>query len=120
MSPKGPKYRWEIAMDLALFDYNFKYEADYVMKKPEYLTWTMLQEGAEPAPGFWKLMESEGKTLMFNGTTADLRKMGWILGYAVKTEPTLEHALLGCQALVAINSIKKEIENPSKSAPQGK
>jgi len=116
---QGPRYHWEIAMDLALFDYSYNYDADYVMHKPEYMTWVMHQEGSQPAPGFWKLIENENKTLIFLGTTADLRQMGMILSYAIKTEPTLEHALLGCQALVTLNNLKDRIGKVC-AGPKGK
>ncbi len=116
MGAKGPKYHWEIGMDLAIFDYSFKYDTECILKKPDYVTCETFQEGAQPAQGFSRLIASDGKTLFFNGSTADLRKMGWILSYAVKTEPTLEHALLGCQALVGINALKKEIEKKPKAS----
>jgi len=112
---KGPRYFWEIAIDLMVLNYSYNYQAEYVMKPPESITWNMTQENAQSVTGFWRLVESEDKTLLFNGSTADLRKMGAILSYALKVEPTLEHAILGCQSLVNISTLKSEIEKQAKA-----
>ncbi|OGP56866.1 MAG: hypothetical protein A2V67_18425 [Deltaproteobacteria bacterium RBG_13_61_14] len=72
----------------------------------------MIPRAAGDAPGFWRFIPLEGgkSCLIFNGATADIRAMGWIPRYALKVEPTLEHALIGSQGAIAINASKDHIQ----------
>jgi len=107
---KGPKYRVEVSTNLLFLEYSYQYEPEYVLTPPELLTYVNSSQTGNPTRGFTKLVEFGSKTLLFSGSTADIRAMSRVLNYALTKEPTLEHAIEGSQALVNTNSLKKEIE----------
>jgi len=111
---KGPKYHWEIDMDLGIFHYKYGYDAEYEIKAPYLARWSIPIKDKPPAQGFWKLIPVDSQTLIFNGSTADLRSMGWLLRAMLKIEPTFEHALLTSQSLVNISYITDEIEKKAR------
>ncbi len=112
---KGPRYRWDIDMDLGIFHYRYSYEAEYELNPPSYAKWMIPRENAGDIQGFWQLQEENNYTLIFNGSTADLRAMGWLLRALLRIEPTFEYALLGSQALVNISAVKDEIEKRAQA-----
>jgi ribosome-associated toxin RatA of RatAB toxin-antitoxin module len=109
----GPIYDWEVSMDLVFLEYKSEYTFDYNFDRPSQITWMMpLKTGGE-VQGFWRFIPIEGGSscLVFNGSTADIREMGWLPRYALKVEPTLEYALLGSQGTLTINSVKERIHS---------
>ena len=107
---KAPRYRWDIDMDLGIFHYRYSYEAEYEFDPPYFTRWMITRENAGNIEGFWQLQQENHQTLIFNGSTADLRAMSWLLRALLRIEPTFEYALLGCQSLVNISGVKQEIE----------
>lgn len=99
-------------MDLVFIDYNHKYDLEYLENFPQGMTFMIDRPCCGPAQGFWQFIpiEQGKKSLIFNGSTVDVRSMGVIVRTALKLEPTLEYALLGSQALLGINSLKDRIQ----------
>ena len=115
---KGPLYFWAVEMNLAFLTYKYDYTLEYELDRPRQIAW-QIPRSAGPAPGFWRFIPLDGgRALIFNGSTADIAAMGFLPRYALKVEPTLEHALIGSQAAIAINSAKDHIEKPA--AKQGR
>ena len=102
-------------MDLGIFHYRYSYEAEYELNPPCSAKWMIPRENAGDIQGFWQLQEENNYTLIFNGSTADLRAMGWLLRALLRIEPTFEYALLGSQALVNISAVKDEIEKRAQA-----
>jgi ribosome-associated toxin RatA of RatAB toxin-antitoxin module len=113
---KGPRYFWSVEMNLAFLTYRYEYTLDYELDRPDQIRWMIPREAGD-APGFWRFIPLEGgrSCLIFNGATADVRAMGWIPRYALKVEPTLEHALIGSQGAIAINASKDHIQSLTAS-----
>ena len=103
-------YRWDFDLNLGFVHYRFQRTWEYKFYPPEKIIWEIERKQAPKAKAFWKLIPSgKEKTLIFYGSTADLRQLGFIVRYALKVEPTLEYAILACQSMATINSVKKEL-----------
>jgi len=113
----GDTYRWELLFNLAFFKYTQNYQATYQFSPPELITWEMPRPCCGPVQCFWKLIPLEGKTLIFNGSSVDIRSLGFIPKYALEKEPTLEHAAFASQAIVVINSMKQRILEKNLGQP---
>jgi ribosome-associated toxin RatA of RatAB toxin-antitoxin module len=113
---KGPKYYWYVEMNLAFLTYKYEYNLEYQMNRPRQITW-MIPRAAGDTPGFWQFvpLDQGQHCLIFNGATADIRAMGFIPRYALKVEPTLEHALIASQGTIAINATKDYIQQQIKN-----
>ncbi len=109
----GPIYDWEVSMDMVFLEYQSEYTLDYNFDRPSQITWIMPRKTGGNIQGFWRFIPVEGGSscLIFNGSTADIRDMGWLPRYALKVEPTLEYALLGSQGTLTINSTKERINS---------
>ncbi len=106
----GETYRWDLEFDLAGFKFSQSPQWQYRFSPPGLVSWQIDRPCCGPAPGFWKLIPLENKTIVFNGTTTDLRSIGRIPKYALSVEPTLEYASLASQGVLVLNSIKDKIE----------
>jgi len=113
----GETYRWELLFNLAFFRYTQDYEVTYQFTPPELITWQMPRPCCGPVSCFWKLIPLENKTMIFTGSSADVRSLGFIPKYALEKEPTFEHAALASQALVVINSMKQRISEKNLGQP---
>jgi ribosome-associated toxin RatA of RatAB toxin-antitoxin module len=113
---KGPKFFWAVEMNLAFLTYKYEYELEYELDRPRRINW-MIPRTAGDAPGFWQFVPlDQGRhCLIFNGSTADIRAMGLIPRYALKTEPTLEHALIASQGTIGISATKDYIQQQTKA-----
>lgn len=100
--------------------YGYSYNPEFILNPKDSLQWTPGVQDNARVNGFWRLINMGAKSLLFYGTTADIRAMGRIPRYALSKEPTLEHAILGSQALINISAIKKEIEKRAKKGAKAK
>jgi len=105
----GDTFQWELEFDLAFFRYLQTPLWTYNYSAPELITWDILRPCCGRVQGFWKLLPLGDQTLIFNGSSADIRSMGFIPRYALDKEPTLEHAALASQALLVVNAMKQRI-----------
>lgn len=112
MGAEGPRYFWAVELNLAFLTYRYEYELEYLLTRPAEIRWQIPRQ-AGPAPGFWRFIPLAGgeECLIFNGATADIRAMGLVPRYALKVEPTLEHALIASQGVMTINATKERIRS---------
>jgi ribosome-associated toxin RatA of RatAB toxin-antitoxin module len=106
----GEKYKWDLEYDLAFLKYTDTQEWQYRFSEPESVSWQIARPCCGPAPGFWKLIPRDNKTIIFYGTTGDIRSLGQLPKYALKVEPTLEYAAFTSESLLVINSMKSRIQ----------
>ena len=106
----GDTYKWDLEYDLAFLKYTDTQEWQYRFSEPDYVSWQIARPCCGPAPGFWKLIPRDNKTIFFYGTTGDIRSLGSLPKYAMKVEPTLEYAAFTSESLLVINSMKKRIQ----------
>ena len=106
----GDTYQFDTEFNLAGVKFDQSDQWTYQFASPEQVSWQIARPCCGAAPGFWKLIPLGDKTIVFNGTTADIRALGRIPRYALSVEPTLEYATLASQGLLVINSIKSRIE----------
>jgi len=111
----GPMYHWEVVTNLGFLEYAYNYDAEFVLTPQESVRWNSKGEMSAGARGFWKFIPAGSRTLVFTGTTADLRAMGRIPRYALSKQPTLEHGIMASQSLLNINALKKRIEKNAKT-----
>jgi ribosome-associated toxin RatA of RatAB toxin-antitoxin module len=110
-SAKGADtYKWNLEYDLAFIKYTDVQQWQYSFAAPEYVSWQIARPCCGPATGFWKLVPKDNKTIMFYGTTGDIRSLGQLPKYALKVEPTLEYAAFTSESLLVVNSMKKRIQ----------
>jgi len=112
--PSGPRYFWTVEMNLVFLTYKYQYTLEYQMHRPREMDW-MIPGPAGAVPGFWRFipLEDGQSCLIFNGSTADIRAMGWLPRYILKVQPSLEYALIGSQGAIAINATKDYIQKPA-------
>jgi hypothetical protein len=113
-------YKWNFEFDLAVLKYVQTPEWTYRYSEPTSVTWQIDRPCCGPAQGFWKLVPAGDKTIIFNGTTADVASLGRIPKYALSVEPTLQHASLTSQALLVMNSMKSRIQQKTNPAKEKK
>jgi hypothetical protein len=111
----GEKYRWSLEYDLAFLKYTDLQEWLYQFSAPESVSWQISRPCCGPAPGFWKLVPRDDKTIIFYGTTGDIRSLGQVPKYALKMEPTLEYAAFTSESLLVINSMKERIQAKTRT-----
>ncbi len=110
-SDKGITAYQEVTIRLWKFDFRSESERLYEIEPNSSVRWTIERENGGPVPGFWSFTPLEGgKCLMVNGTTEDLRAMGFIPKTALKMQPTLEYGLLGAMVTAGIDAFKARIE----------
>lgn len=110
----GHFYKWELESSIAFFTYEQTQQWYYEFTPPFFVWWEINRPCCGPVPGFWKIIPEQGKTIFFNGSTADLRSLGRIPKYALEVEPTLEYATLTCQAVLVMNAMKKRLQAQAK------
>jgi ribosome-associated toxin RatA of RatAB toxin-antitoxin module len=115
----GPIYDWKVSMNLVFLEYKSDYTLNYNFEPPRQITWDIPEAEDQEEKGFWRFIPIEDgeACLIFNGSTADIREMGWLPRYALKLEPTLEYALLGSQGTLTINTTKERIQSLVEDKP---
>ncbi|HUT53157.1 MAG TPA: SRPBCC family protein [bacterium] len=108
---KGPKVYQEYSVKLFAFNLSVNDELEYTLEPPNRMTWMIPRENGGEIMGFWRLipLENNTKCLMFNGSTEDIRSMGFIPSTAIKLEPTLEYGLIAAQVIAGMDAFKKRI-----------
>ena len=107
----GPKVYQEYSVKLFAFNLTVNGEQEYTMEPPNRMTWMIPRENSGDIMGFWRLvpLDNDTKCLMFNGSTEDIRSMGFVPGTALRLEPTLEYGLLAAQVIAGMDAFKKRI-----------
>jgi len=116
----GESYQWDLEFDMVGFSYKQTPQWHYQFSPPSLVSWQIQRPCCGEAEGFWNLIPLENKTIIFNGTTADIRSMGRIPRYALSVEPTLEYASQASQGILVINALKKRIEEKSHQPDSGR
>jgi ribosome-associated toxin RatA of RatAB toxin-antitoxin module len=108
---KGPKVYQEYGVKLFAFNLTVNGETEYNEEPPTRMSWMIPRENGGDIMGFWRLvpLENDTKCLMFNGSTEDIRSMGFIPSTALRLEPTLEYGLIAAQVIAAMDAFKKRI-----------
>jgi ribosome-associated toxin RatA of RatAB toxin-antitoxin module len=104
--------------------YRLDFEFSVITKRVEYtvrhrwtdnrrIDWTLVDGDFKTAVGSWELVPTDdgAGTLVFFSTYTDLDSMGWIVKTLLKEQPTMDIAIQGSTALMAVKAVKERAES---------
>jgi ribosome-associated toxin RatA of RatAB toxin-antitoxin module len=104
--------------------YQLDFEFSVITKRVEYtvrhrwtdnrrIDWTLVEGDFKTAVGSWELVSTDGGagTLVFFSTYTNLDSMGWIVKALLKEQPTMDIAIQGSTALMAVKAVKERAES---------
>ena len=112
---KGPVVYQEVSIKLWELKLESKIERELELDPPHAINWTIERKTGGPVRGYWRFLplENNTKSLIFNGSTEDLRDMGALTRTALRIEPTLEYGLMAAMTTATLDAFKTRI-NPSE------
>ncbi len=104
--------------------FQLDFEFSVITKRVEYtvrhrwtdnrrIDWTLVEGDFQTAVGSWELVSTDdgAGTLVFFSTYTDLESMGWIVKTLLKEQPTMDIAIQGSTALMAVKAVKERAES---------
>lgn len=104
--------------------YQLDFEFSVITKRVEYtvrhrwtdnrrIDWTLVDGDFKTAVGSWELVSTDNGagTLVFFSTYTNLDSMGWIVKALLKEQPTMDIAIQGSTALMAVKAVKERAES---------
>jgi len=104
--------------------YQLDFQFSVITKRVEYtvrhqwtdnrrIDWTLVDGDFQAAVGSWELVpiDDGAGTLVFFSTYTDLESMGWIVKTLLKEQPTMDIAIQGSTALMAVKAVKERAES---------
>jgi len=115
-SPDSARAKFRVVLDYAILNIPLQYELSYTIHPPESIEYEWAAGDVPGQKGNWSLfrLPESGQTLLILRQTEDLKSLPGLMGkglkMSIRSQPSLEPAILGGQALLTARNMREFLD----------